>query len=56
MLDEGEQYSENAYKIFLCKEDGNVEITEDEALSYDVGEYEFIIPELTLDEIKAQLS
>ncbi len=56
MLDEGEQYSENAYKIFLCKEDGNVEITEDEALSYDVGEYEFVIPELTLDEIMSELS
>lgn len=54
--DEDEEYSEKACKIFLCKEDGNVEITEDEALSYDVGEYEYIIPELTLDEIKAALS
>lgn len=32
------------------------EISADEAASYNVGEYQYIIPEMTLDEIKAALS
>lgn len=54
--DEDEPYSENASKILLYVDDGNVEITADEAAAYNVGEYEYIIPEMTLDEIKAELS
>lgn len=41
------------YQVYLI--DGE-EISYDEAVSYDAGKYEFIGGELTLDEIKAQLS
>lgn len=54
--DEDEPYSEGACKIFLCAVNGHIEITADEAASYDVGEYKYIIPDMTLDEIKAALS
>lgn len=54
--DEDEPYSEKACKNLLYIDDDTVEITSDEALSYNVGEYQYIIPEMTLDEIKAELS
>ncbi|MBR6791502.1 MAG: hypothetical protein IKM49_00060 [Ruminococcus sp.] len=56
MPDEDEPYSEKACKIFLHNDEDKTEITEDEALSYNVGEYEYISPDMTLDEIKTALS
>ncbi len=51
-IPQGEEYIPD-YQVYFI--DGE-EISYDEAVSYDAGKYEFISGELTLDEIKAQLS
>lgn len=51
-IPQGEEYIPD-YQVYLI--DGE-EISYDEAVSYDAGKYEFVGGELTLDEIKAQLS
>jgi len=53
MIDEDERESAGKFhKIYI----DDTEISEEEAESYNIGEYEYITPSMTLDEIKSALS